>query len=134
MRDERDRALGAQDVPLKTVLFASLGPGVAWGIHLNLVYFLTALYCTTGRSGADIATYVATGVLLIVDLLAGWVALRNWRRLGKGWSLTDAVSGPGARTAILLFVGMASAILFGLVILVEGMVPMFVNSCSPTGA
>jgi hypothetical protein len=134
MRDELDRALGERDVPLRTLLFAGLGPGLAWGIHLNLVYFLTALYCTTGQSGADIATYAATAALLGVDLLAGWVALRNWRRLGKGWSLTDAVSGPGARTAILLFVGMAGSVLFGLVILVEGLVPMFVRTCSLTGA
>lgn len=134
MSEEVDRALGAQDVPLRILLFASLGPGVSWGIHLNLVYFLTALYCSTGRSGADIATYIATAVLLAVALIAGWVALRNWRRLGKGWSLMDAVSGTSARTALLLFIGMASSILFGLVILVEGMVPMFVRSCSLTGA
>jgi hypothetical protein len=134
MTSEIDRAVGARDVPLRVLLFASLGPGVAWGVHLNLVYFLTAMFCSTGRSGADVAIYISTGVLLFTALLAGWTALRNWRRLGKGGYLTDAVSGPAGRSAILLFIGMASSVLFALIILVEGLVPMFVPACSPTGA
>jgi hypothetical protein len=134
MGRELERAVGAQDIPLRVLLFASLGPGVAWGLHLNLVYFLTALYCSMGRSGADVAIYIATGVLLGLALFAGWTALRNWRRLGKGARLTDAVSGPSGRTAMLLFIGMASSVLFSLIILVEGLVPMFVRSCSLTGA
>lgn len=131
---ETDRVLGEQDIPIRVLLFASLGPGMSWGIHLNLVYFLTALYCSMERTGADIAIYIATGVLLFTALLAGWTARRNWLRLGKGWSLTEAVNGPTARTAILLFIGMASSLLFGLIILVEGLVPMFVRACSLTGA
>jgi hypothetical protein len=35
---------------------------------------------------------------------------------------------------MLLFIGMASSVLFSLIILVEGLVPMFVRSCSLTGA
>lgn len=126
--------MGAPDIPLLALLFASVGPGVAWALHFNLVYFLTALFCSMERSDGDAAVYVATAVFLIMALGAGWTALRYWRRLGKGRRLTEAVSGPSARTAILLFIGMASSLLFSLLILVEGLVPMFLRTCSLTGA
>ena len=133
MNRELERAIGAQDIPLRVLLFASLGPGVAWGLHFNLVYFLTALYCSMGRTGADVPIYISTGVLMLVALLAGWTALRNWRRLGKGARLTDAERGPMGRTTLLLFIGMASSVLFSLIILVEGLAPLFLPPCSPTG-
>lgn len=134
MNRELERAIGAQDIPLRVLLFASLGPGVAWGLHFNLVYFLTAMYCSMGRTDADVPVYVSTGVLLLVSLLAGWTALRHWRRLGKGARLTEAERGTTGRTTLLLFIGMASSVLFSLIILVEGMAPLFQRTCSLTGA
>ena len=134
MGRELERALGAQDIPLRVLLFASLGPGVAWALHFNVVYLLTAMFCSMNRTGADVFIYIATGVLLLMSLAAGWTAWRNWRKLGKGTRLTDASSGPSGRTTLLLFIGMASSVLFSLIIIVEGLVPMFLRSCSLTGA
>jgi hypothetical protein len=128
--NELERAVGEHEVPILTLLFASVGPGVAWGIHFNLVYFLNALFCTTGRSGGAIATYAATALFAAVSLAAGWVAWRKWRMLGNDMQVDDAIGKPSGRTSILLFIGMASSVLFTLFIITEGLVPLFVRPCS----
>ena len=71
MGRELERALGAQDIPLRVLLFASLGPGVAWALHFNVVYLLTAMFCSMNRTGADVFIYIATGVLLKGPRLSG---------------------------------------------------------------
>ena len=119
---------------MRVLLFASLGPGVSWALHFNLIYFLTALYCSLGRAGADIFIYGATAFFLATTLLAGWTAFRHWRRLGHETRLMTAVSGATERTTLVLFIGMTGSVLFSLIILVEGLVPLFVRPCSLTGA
>jgi hypothetical protein len=130
MSNEFERAVGEHDVPIITLLFASLGPAVAWGTHFNLVYFLNTMFCITGRSGGALAIFGATAVFAIIALLAGWVAWRKWRALGNAMRIDDAVGEPMGRTSILLFIGMASSLLFTLFIVAEGLVPLFVRSCS----
>lgn len=127
---ELERAIGEQDVPLRTLLFAGFGSAVSWGVHFNLVYFLNALFCTTGMRGGDVAVFASTALFAALSLVAGWIAWRKWRALGNTRRMNDAIEGPTGRTSILLFIGMAGGVLFTLLIVVEGLVPLFVRECS----
>lgn len=130
MSSEIDRAVGAHEVPLGRLLFASLGAPVSWGLHFLLSYFLNALFCTTGRAGGDLAIYAATAVFAGTSLFAGWLALREWQGLGLSLSISDAVLQPAGRITIFLFIGMAGSVLFTLFILLAGTAPAFLPACS----
>jgi hypothetical protein len=128
-RSERGQ-MGEHEVPLPTLLFAGFGAAVSWGLHFNLVYFLNTLFCKTGRGGGDVAVYLVTAAFALVSMTAGWVAWRRWRMLGNASRLDEAVSQSEGRTSILLFIGMAGGALFTLFIIVEGLVPLFLSTCS----
>lgn len=134
MSREIDRAVGAHEVPLGSLLFASFGAPVSWGLHFLLSYFLNALFCTTGRAGGDLAIYVATAVFAGTSLLAGWLALREWRGLGRSLSVSDTLLQPLGRITIFLLIGMAGSVLFTLFILLAGTAPAFLPACSISGA
>ena len=113
------------------LLFVTLGPAVAWGVHFLLSYFLIALGCTTGWQRTDAAIGVATVLLAVVTGLAGWMAFRNWRPRGEGGTRWESVvSDPGGRRNFLLLIGMMSAALFGLLIIMEGLSPVFLSTCA----
>jgi len=132
--DDLARRTGAREVPLPTLLFAAFGPAVAWASHFLLVYLLNSVFCSSSSTGGDLAIYVTTAAFTAIALLAGRTALRRWSELGHDRSLRTLVGEPTGRTGILLFVGMAGSVLFSLLILVEGAVPLFVRSCSLGGA
>jgi TRAP-type C4-dicarboxylate transport system permease small subunit len=128
-REERDQ-VGEHEVPLPTLLFAGFGAAVSWGVHFNLVYVLTTVSCKAGREGGDVAVYLVTAAFALLSGTAGWVAWRKWRMLGNTTRVADAVAKPIGRTSILLFIGMAGGALFTLFIIVEGLVPLFLRTCS----
>jgi hypothetical protein len=134
MSNEMDRAVGAHEVPLGRLLFASLGAPVSWGLHLLLSYFLNALFCTTGRAGGDLAIYAVTAVFAGTALLAGWFALREWRGLGLSLTVSDAIQQPPGRVTIFLLIGIAGSVLFTLFILLAGAAPAFLPACSLSSA
>lgn len=125
--------MGAHEVPLAKLLFASFGAPVSWGLHLCVVYVLNTFFCRTASAGGDLAIYVATAAFAGTSMLAGWVARREWRALGRNASLTDALGEPLGRITILLFIGMAGAVLFTLFIVLAGLAPAFLPSCSLSG-
>lgn len=128
-----DIARRSREIPLPTLLFAAFGPAVAWASHFLLVYLLNAVFCSSG-TGGDIAIYIATAAFAAFALLAGRTALRRWRALDLDAGLRTLIGETTDRMGILLFIGMAGSVLFSLLILVEGAVPLFVRSCSLAGA
>ena len=128
--DDRPSQFGTHALPLPTLLFAGFGSAVSWGVHFTLVYVLTTFFCKAERGGADVAVFLTTAVFAALSLAAGWVALRRWRALGLGSGASAAAREPGSPSALLLFIGMAGAVLFTLFIVVEGLVPLFQRPCS----
>lgn len=134
MSGEIDPQVGAHEVPLPRLLFATLGAPVSWGVHFNLVYFLNSLFCTTSSAGGDLAVYVATAAFAGTSLLAGWIALREWRAAGLSASLADTGTRPLGRITIFLFIGIAGSVLFTLIIVLSGFAPVFLPQCSLSGS
>ncbi|HET7322181.1 MAG TPA: hypothetical protein VFI96_06775 [Longimicrobiaceae bacterium] len=124
-RGHRKRSLwGARDIGLARLFFGALGAPAAWALHFNLVYFLDALFCTTGRTGITLAVAIATLTLGAVAVVAGIVAYRGWRdRRG--------IETPSAGTVrLLLAMGAIGAVLFTALIVAEGLAPFFVPACA----
>ena len=127
--DDRPSPFGKHAVPLPTLLFAGFGSAVSWGVHFSLVYVLTTLFCKANRGGADVAVFLVTAMFAALSLAAGWVAFRRWRALGYGPAASATVRDPISPSGLLLFIGMAGAVLFTLFIVVEGLVPLFQRPC-----
>ena len=109
--------------------FATFGAAIAWAVHFLLSYFLVALGCTTGWRGTDAAIGIATVVLAAVAAWSGWIAFRNWRpRRGRGGG-TGILDDAGGRRNFMLVIGILSAGLFGLLIVLEGLSPVFLSTC-----
>jgi hypothetical protein len=103
------------------MLTSFLGAPVVWALHLGLSYFLVALGCTTGWSGARPAILIATGLCAAAAAAAGWLGWRGRQR--------DA-------TGIREFLGVGGAALAGLftlAIVVAGVSPLFLPLCGFQG-
>lgn len=122
--------VGEHDAPLSVLAVAFLGGPLSYVAHLGLSYFLVALGCTTGWAGTDTALALATLLLASSAGAAGWVAHRLWRRStdGRGW--LTAVGESGGRSALVAMLGMLGAGLFLFLILLAGLPPLFVPTCT----
>lgn len=112
-------------VPL---LVALLGAPLVWMVHLAASYFLVALHCGTGWTGARIAIALVT---LLGALAAAATGLFAWRR----WKRIRPVSGaepldPIDTTAFLLLSGAVLAALFTGAIVLTGLSPLFLPMCA----
>ena len=121
--------LGEHEAGVGVILFAFLGPATAWTLHFLVCYFLVALYCTTGRGGATGVILGATAVFAVMSVAAGVVGYRAWdrERGDQGWA--EAVTGGAKWSSFLLVMGMLSSVLFTLLIVLEGLPPLFVPAC-----
>lgn len=129
-RSGRKRALlGEHEAGVGLILFAFLGPALAWTLHFLVIYFLVALYCTTGGGDVTAVILAATAVFAAVSVAAGVVGYRAWTRErgGQGWA--EAVTGGAQWSSFLLVMGVLSSVLFTLLIVLEGLPPLFVPAC-----
>lgn len=122
--------IGEHRIGLGRLTFASLGGAVAWTLDLTVGYFLVAVGCNTGWAGTDAALGVATAVFAAMAAASGWVAYREWRRLGRSTDWLSALDDPGGRTTLFLIVGMGGAGIFLLLILLMLLPPFFVPTCT----
>lgn len=122
--------LGEHEAGVGVILFAFLGPALAWTLHFLVIYFLVALHCTTGRRDATGAVLAATVLFAAVSAAAGVVGLRAWKRERgeQGWM--EAVTGGAKWSSFLLVMGILSSVLFTLLIVLEGLPPLFVPTCA----
>lgn len=122
---------GASDMGILAVLTSVVGGPVAWSLHLFISYFLVTIGCTTGWGGTVPAILIVTILLAAAAFGSGVVAFRRWRQLdGAPQDWREALSEPRGRGGLLWMVGILSAALFGVVILLAGLPPLFVPICT----
>ena len=112
--------------------FGVLGPPLAWGAHLVLGDLIFELGCAPGVRGPDLLglpleawALIQSVVLGAVVVAAGLLAHGAWRRLtrtanGTAWGRAHA----------LALAGMASAVIYLLLIVYGFMAPFFLNRCA----
>jgi uncharacterized membrane protein YjgN (DUF898 family) len=114
--------------------FGVLAPPLAWFAHLVTGDLIYELGCAAGMKAKEILglslhvwTVAATIALLGVTVLAGVLAFRALRRL-----MAQSNGGSLDRATAMAFVGVASSLLYG-AILVFGLLPSFVlPACLPS--
>jgi hypothetical protein len=131
----RDRERGAFN-PLSSrsfpLWFAVVGPPLAWGANLVLGDLISELGCSPGVRGhrlfglsfqaADIIqSVVAAGIILLAAILA----LGAWRRLRTAPDGT-----PWGRAHTMALWGMASSLIFFLLVVYGLTTHLFLDSCS----
>jgi hypothetical protein len=127
---DRRTLAGEHEIPFRTLGFAVLGAPLAWVVHLGVSYFLVALGCSTRWSGTDAALAVATLLLAAVAAGAGLVAHRAWRQVRVQQAWLTSMGEPRGRSSFLTLVGVGVAAIFTLLILLAGLPPLFVPTCT----
>jgi hypothetical protein len=129
----RRALMGEHEVGLAALLTALLGPPVAWTLHFVVLYFLVALYCTTGRTDIVLETAVATVIAAGLSVGSGVLGYRRWREVRGEGEWLDVMAEGATRSAFLLLMGVLGAAFFTLVIVMEALPPLFVPTCAAGG-
>jgi hypothetical protein len=119
--------------------FGVLGPPLAWAAHLLLGDGLFELGCAPGFAPRTIYgvrlefwDMLQTGLFLAVDVAAGVMAMRAYRRLRLP-ETERAVSNPTVlgRARGMAVVGVASAVIYGALLVFGLLPPFFLRTCGP---
>ena len=105
---------------LLAVGFAALGPPLAWGLHLNLSYFLVQPVCVMG---GEMAMHAGSVGALFIALAALGTSIRMLA--SNPVPFRENVDGFDGWKAFVGLYGIASGLLFSLAIVTQW-VPMFV--------
>ncbi len=97
-------------------------PPLAWVLHLNVSYALATLACQHARA----TLLLTTGVSLAVAGVGGAIAWRVWSEIGPGHEADGSVIG---RSRFMGMGGVALAILFAVVIVVQTIPTLLFTSC-----
>lgn len=122
--------LGEHEIGAGKLLVAFLGPPLAWGLHFLTIYFLVALFCTTGWRGAGLSIALATALFAALCAGAGLVAFRRWRERHERQSWVAALTEAEGWDTFFLIMGVLGAVLFTALIIVEALPPLFFPICS----
>src|SRR5690349_4251638 len=101
----------------RTLLFVFLAGPIAWGLQLLIGYGLVQFGCGLGGKWIVLALIAAAG---LVTLLAGFVAVRRWRRLSKHGYAIDDLDDPAEPRTFVALSGTLLCSVFFLAILVTG--------------
>jgi hypothetical protein len=119
---------GQASTGTRTMLVALLGAPVVWVVHLAVSYFLVALDCNTRWDGARTAVLFATILAVLAAGGTGAFAWRGWKRTrGNG---PDIRLDPANVREFLALAGAALAALFAVAIVLTGIAPLFLPTCS----
>jgi hypothetical protein len=111
-----------------SLLLAFLGAPVVWVVHLAVSYFLVALDCNTSWDGAQTAVLLATILCALAAGGTGVSAWRGWRR-ARGGRRGDLLDSANVREFLAL-AGAGLAPLFAGAIVLTGISPLFLPTCS----
>lgn len=122
--------LGKSSLSLTELCVGALGGATCWLLHLGGSYLLLTIGCNEGWPGIRTMLITLTAVLAIAALATGVFAYRRVQRLGvhPDWSL--ALNVPMNRELFLMIVGTVSSAVFLLIILAQGLPPLFVPLCT----
>jgi hypothetical protein len=109
-------------------LIALLGAPIVWVVHLAGSYFLVALDCSTSWEGAQPAVLLATVLCTLAAGGAGIFAWRGWKRVPEGPG-SDLLDSANVRE-FLAIAGAALGALFAGAIVLTGISPLFLPTCS----
>lgn len=126
----------------RRMAFALLGSPIAWVVHFLGSYFIVALWCAATWPGLRLAIVLFTVASVAVSGATGVVAFRLWRR-GQAALLEDAEPGApepwdarmgerGARMSFLAVVALFMAVVFTLLIVLEGLPALLTQACPAT--
>jgi hypothetical protein len=121
--------IGHMEIPLVTLLFGLLGAPTAWLLHLGASYVVVATGCTTGWSGTGSALVASTILFAALAALAGFTSLRVRRGLRVAGGLLESIDRSRGLAAFFMLIGTLGAALFLLLILLNGISPLFVPTC-----
>ena len=129
---EARRELGgsAPELGLWSVLYGVLGAPIAWTLHLFVSYLLVTIGCNVVWGGTVPAILIATALFAAAAFGSGVVAYRRWRvASGTLSDWREAMREPRGQGSMLWMIGILLAGLFGFVILLAGIAPLFVPLC-----
>jgi hypothetical protein len=106
--------------------YAFLGAPIVWFVQLGLIYIMVPLACVANNTAI---LHVIDLVALALALLAGWLALRIWRRTGSGGETQPA--DPETRSRFMALIGMMASPLFSLVLLAQLLGIIVLGPCIP---
>lgn len=126
----------------RRLLLALLGSPLAWVVHLLAGYLVIALWCSSGWSGAEAVLGILTLMCAGAALASAVLAFRLWRQ-GQRALLADAEPGApeswdsrmgerGARAAFLAVLALFMGGLFGFLIVLQGIPPLYTPICPLT--
>ena len=124
--DPADRIPGSPR-PVVPIWFATLGPPIAAILHLQAMYVFEHTACSLGTK---VQLHVVTAILLILAIVAGLVARREWVRLGSEGP--KQYPGPVGTQRLMALLGMTGTFIFGLFILAQWLPTLFLNECVRT--
>jgi hypothetical protein len=114
--------------------FGLLGPPAAWGLHLVLGDMIYEIGCAPGMrrhailgQPLDFWALLVTAVLAAVTALAGVMAFRAWLELRKQQDGTSL-----SRASAMAIAGIASSLLYLMIILFALLPSLFLRACSPS--
>lgn len=124
------------------ILLALLGAPAAWTVHLLASYVVVTFACATSWGGAGVTIGILTAAGVAASVGAGALALKQWRR-GQAALASDAEPGEpeswdarmgerGARGSFLAVIALFMAGLFGFLIMLQGLPPVFTPACPAT--
>lgn len=115
---------------------------IAWVVHLLGGYVTVALWCASAWRGAGGAIAALTVLCGAAAVGGGVLGVRVWRR-GQEFLREDEEAGTpepwdgrmgerGARTAFLGMMAIFMAAIFALLIMLQGLPPLFTQACPPS--
>lgn len=122
--------LGKTRLSLLEVLVGSIGGATAWLLHLGASYLLLTIGCNEAWPGIRPMLIALTIGLAAASTWTGLFAYRRAKALGTkaDWALT--LSAGMERENFMMVVGMAGSAVFTLIILAQGLPPLFLPLCS----
>jgi len=122
-------------MPNLVLLMFGVGTGpIAWTLHLVISYVLVPFSCDVQTNLPLNLTTVLTSV---PTLAAAVVSFRLWRRSGVGMeSEAGSETGVGVvqlRRGFLALVGLLLSVMFLILIIAEGLGPIFLSPCPTEG-
>jgi hypothetical protein len=99
-------------------------PALAFLLNLEIEYVVVPWSCA---NDANMAVRLVPIALLIVALVGGLVAWREWTAAGRGWPADD--HGVIARARFLAVLGLLSSGLFTMLIIAQWMPSFFFGPC-----
>lgn len=122
--------LGKTRLSLPELIVGSIGGATAWLLHLGASYLLLTVGCNENWPGIRFMLLALTIGLAAASVWTGLFAYRRAKELGtkEDWALT--LSAGMEKENFMMVVGAAGSAVFTLIILAQGLPPMFVPLCS----